>query len=262
VELYKYMTYRDDFFTNRLLRFSSAIMFNDPFEGLMSKSSVIEALYGRIRRGTGEIIPRVELENTKLFSNMYSLGILSLTCSKHSLRMWAHYANNHTGIILCVDSNHPFFNQSITPITANRPIDSTYLASDEAYHINASLLGKVYPIKYERIRLQMTQDLDFTDIGGLLQKSDEWIYEKEYRMFMRIKDGKNTTINPKELFTHFELPEKAINKIILGVRSDKSKIVNDFKNAIQLNPNLSHIKLESTVLHKDLYHIEHLNEYL
>ena len=253
MELFKFMPYREDFFLNRLLRFTPAMFFNDPFEGQVTKSSAVKALHGSLRKtvdgGKSWIPLSVEEIELKInYSNVgHALGILSLTRSKHSLLMWAHYSNNHTGIILGVDSSHPFFNQSISSNEVSK-----------MFQINTSLLGKLYPVVYERIRLEMATKPSFDfHFYEYLQKSEEWMYEKEYRMFMNLSDA-NLTIKKNDAYISlFEIPEDAITRIILGVRSDKSKILNDFAESVKMNPKLSHVKLESAELHKDLYHIEH-----
>jgi len=254
VELFKFMPYRDDFFLNRLLRFTPAILFNDPFEGRVTKTSAVKELHGRLKKRVDEKtwIPLTidEIEKQNYFNNaIIALGILSLTRSKHSLLMWAHYAKNHTGIILGMDSTHPFFNQTISSKEVS------------TFQINSSLLGKVLPVVYERIRPELrpiSPGNTDTELDEFLQKSEEWMYEKEYRMFMSLYDADAFKKNNNEPIHLFEIPEDAITRVILGVRSDKIKIYNDFKTAANINPKLSHIKVEYAELHKDLYHIEHL----
>lgn len=161
--------------------------------------------------------------------------------------MWAHYAANHTGIILGVDTTHPFFNQTLPP-------EATSLSQ-----IDASLLGRVFPVTYERIRPELRQVTTPGPIGfeEFLQKSDEWIYEKEYRMFMPLTFANTSFVIDSQIISLFEIPEAAITRVILGFRSEISKILMDFSIAIDINPKLSHIKLEVGELHKDLYHIAH-----
>lgn len=252
MELFKFMPYRQDFFQKRLLRFTPATSFNDPFEGLVTTSSAVKELHNKLRKtvdGGKTWIPltKDEIEKQKYFNNAtHVLGILSLTRSKHSLLMWAHYAKNHTGIILGVDSTDPFFNQTISSERTS------------IFQIDTSLLGKVFPVTYERIR----PELPLSHLGPFafdefLQKSEEWMYEKEYRMFMSLFDAKVTIKEKEQLISLFEIPESAITRIIMGVRSDKSKILADFTSAAKNNPKLLHIKVESAELHKELYHIEH-----
>lgn len=251
MELFKFMPYREDFFKKRLLRFTPAPLFNDPFEGQVTKSSAVRELHGRMKIWNGkswDIMTKEMIEASNSYDNAYhSLGILSLTRSKHSLLMWAHYANNHSGIIIGINSCNEFFNQTVA--STNKSLENA---------INLSLLGKLFPVVYERVRPDYppVTSGNFT-LDVLLQKSDEWMYEKEYRMFMKLHDASLTVKNNDEIISLFEIPEDAIIRVILGVRSDKNKILNDFEIAVKDNPKLSHIKFESAEQHKDLYHIEH-----
>jgi hypothetical protein len=248
------MPYRPEFFTKLLVRFTPLSEFSDPFEGQVKISSLQKA-GSRIKRynGTswkpvpeGDVGLALQLSATRKIVADDNLGIFSLTRSKHSLLMWAHYANHHKGIIVGFNNEHTFFNQNILP-KQNPPEDTSYL-------------GKVFPVVYDRIRL----DIEFGENAAkhLLQKSDEWMYEKEYRMFMRRKDcdelGTDSDGNSMQNVNLFKVPELAITRIIMGERANKELIKLGFILALKSNPNLSHIKIESAELHRDLYHIEHI----
>lgn len=251
MELFKYMPYRPEFFTTLLLRFTPASEFNDPFEGQPKMSSLEKAAHIAkiLINGNWEPVPNdlymQNIAEQREIQTDAGLGILSLTRSKHSLLMWAHYANKHEGIIIGFDTEDPFFNQNISP-KRNPPEDTSYL-------------GKVFPVFYDRIKL----DFEFGPIEkSLLHKSDEWIYEKEYRMFMRREDcnefGTDADGNKMENVNLFKVPACAITRIIMGKRANKEAIKLDFKNASKDNPRLSHIKIETAELHGELYHIEHI----
>jgi hypothetical protein len=254
VELFKYMPHRPQFFTHLLVRFTPLSEFNDPFEGQVKISS-LQLARSRIKRYNGTAWEPVPENDVLLDSQLAAarkiiasddLGVLSLTRSKHSLLMWAHYARNHEGIIVGFNSEHPFFNQNILP-KRNPPEDTSYL-------------GKIFPVVYDRVRLEI--EFGTNVAKPLLQKSDEWMYEKEYRMFMRREDCDELMANPDGNATQnvnlFKVPELAITRIIMGERSNKDAIKLDFITALKGNTNLSHIKIEAAELHRDLYHIEHI----
>ncbi|MCJ7771719.1 MAG: DUF2971 domain-containing protein [Desulfobacterales bacterium] len=254
MELFKYMPYRPGFFTNLLVRFTPLSEFSDPFEGQVKISSLQqEGLRANRYNGTCWVpLPEddanlaLQLSVTRKIVAANNLGIFSLTRSKHSLLMWAHYANHHKGIIVGFNCKHPFFNQDI-PATQDPPENTSYL-------------GKVFPVVYDRVRLDIEFSSDVTK--SLLQKSDEWIYEKEYRMFMRRRDcdelGSDSDGNVLKNVNLFKVPELAITRIIFGERANKEAIILDFISALKGNPNLSHIKFEAAELHRELYHIEHI----
>lgn len=239
MELYKYMPYRDGFFEKLLFSFTGLDKFNDPFEGQFQLTTLFDALSGKYPKA------HESLKKKKKVHPHPDLGVLSLSKSKHSLLMWAHYAHNHEGIIVGFDTSHPFFNQKVKPI--------------KSPHEDTSFLGKVFPVTYDRVRPEFKIGLNYTE--ALLSKSDEWMYEKEYRMFLRKSDccefGKDKDGNTLDYVSLFKIPASAITRVILGERSNKPKIIEGFKKATSSNDELLSIEIEVAELHEDLYHIEH-----
>lgn len=244
MELFKYMKYRNGFFDNRLMRFTPLSILNDPFEGKVRDSSIVE--HPLMRKGVMHIQENgktVEVTQnnmadmlSKILDTLYDdLLVLSLSSSKHSLLMWVHYADSHKGIILGFDSDHKFFNQSID------------------LHSCGILVGNVYPVSYDRVRS------DIIEIPkSVLHKSDEWMYEKEYRMFMTKKEcAKSERDENGNEINLLEVPEEAITRVIIGANANRENIINEFRAASKKNKKLHHIKLEYGLPHKDLYHIEH-----
>lgn len=93
----------------------------------------------------------VERLNTKL----RKLGVLSLSARCDSPAMWAHYSNNHRGVVLVLDSDKD------------------------------QLISQARPIEYVRDRPTTTVD---TVVENLYRKADEWAYEKEYRTLSKRGD--------------------------------------------------------------------------
>lgn len=258
MELFKYMPYRERFFSNPSLCFTALSDFNDPFEGQIRMSSLESAAYN-MKKNSGTPWEPITNNDPSLQQQLLAarkivpndeLGILSLSGSKHSLLMWAHYAKKHEGIVLGLDSLHPFFNQTIPP--KKSPPEDT------------SFLGKLHSVSYDRIRHNI--EIGTRSFQNLLRKSDEWMYEKEHRMFLRRGDcddfGKDSNGNKLDRVNLFRIPEKAIIRVILGERADTEAILQDFLDAKNTNPNLAHIIIEKAELHRDLYHIEHQPLYL
>lgn len=244
MELFKYMPYRETFFETLLLGFTALSNANDPFEGAIQITSISDCLS---KSGAFPEASKSLADKKKVNPHPY-LCALSLSKSKHSLLMWAHYAKNHEGIILGLDTSHPFFNQKIKPNTPNE---------------DTSFYGKVLPVTYDRVRPKFKFEIrgSFNFSEAILTKSDEWMYEKEYRMFMRKSDcdefGKD---KDGKILNHvflFKIPPGSIKRIIIGERLDHKKVISDFKIAKIKSPDLSHVIIEKAELHKDLYHIEH-----
>ncbi len=117
--------------------------------------------------------------NTVNFLNLIRMiGVVSLTETPRNLLMWSHYANNHKGICIGYRSDfldhhktreHQFLPTEFTPIKVNY--------DDSRYD-------------------KHTENLDFTEVvkirkeilkRSLLKKSNDWIYEKEFRSIIPLE---------------------------------------------------------------------------
>lgn len=90
-----------------------------------------------------------------------NLGVLALSEKCDDLLMWAHYAQNHKGLVIGFDSEHRYFHQQLGP-------------SDEFRYVRKVRYSKGRP----NIRLTTIEDLT----GIFLTKSEDWKYEDEWRV--------------------------------------------------------------------------------
>lgn len=93
----------------------------------------------------------VQLLNTKLDG----LGVLSLSAECDCPVMWAHYSQNHQGVVIVLDT-----------------------AKDR-------LIGEARPIEYATSRPTTTVN---TVVENLYRKGDAWRYESEYRVLLKNGD--------------------------------------------------------------------------
>ena len=132
------------------------------------------------------------------------VGILSLSETPNNLLMWSHYAEDHTGFVLMLDSSHDFF-KGETPLPR---------------------FAKPEPVQYKSERPCTTVEeviVKKTTVSTIfLIKSSDWQYEKESRYLKFLNDAderhKSPNTPPVELF---RLPPKCIKGVILGCRSSK-----------------------------------------
>jgi len=128
-----------------------------------------------------------------------NVGVLCLSEVRDSLLMWGHYAENHEGFLVGFDQGHPFFSIRRGP-------------DDE--------FGFLRQVKYCRSRPSVTLT-DTTGTEWFETKSEEWAYEREWRMMRVLRDAEyqlDTTPYPICLFS---FPVDAVVEIIIGLRSSR-----------------------------------------
>ncbi len=235
--LYKYTRYRENLFRDLLFRFTPPSKLNDPFEGQPDIGELIHFLTS----GGGEEKyegAREDLLKTVKTKPVWhdDIGVFCLSWTKHSLPMWAHYADNHRGIIIEFDGNHAFFHQQIN--------------TEEKKTIPDELFGKLVPVTYDKVRLKTPVRAKDPFYFLLKNKGDDWMHEKEVRVFMPL-DKKDNGVDL------FYIPGDAITKVILGARSKKDQIVKEIRKAKERNPQLRRLVVEEARLHPSLYHVQY-----
>ncbi|MEQ9452510.1 MAG: DUF2971 domain-containing protein [Pseudomonadales bacterium] len=162
--LFKYMAFREEFFGNRWLRFTPRLDLNDPFEVRPSFSQHAEYVHRVNNYGDSvkAVVEEMELNQNlvlqgTLVQEFDVYGILSLTERNDNLLMWAHYAQDHTGMVIGLDPSHEFFDGSKSP--------KEYVRKAVNEHIG--VLKKVRYSKYRKIRGDSLNEYFFL-------KSNDW----------------------------------------------------------------------------------------
>ena len=93
-----------------------------------------------------------------------NVGILSLSEIADNELMWAHYANSHTGLVLCFDQQHGFFSRRRTQ-------------NDEFYFVRKVVYSDSPAISIAKL------DGD----ALLVTKGANWAYEREWRMIVPLR---------------------------------------------------------------------------
>jgi hypothetical protein len=218
--LYKYFPpERIDVLQGLKIRFSQPRIYNDPFElRPIPSSAITEKEFNKImpvltghHGGPKETIDEIQkitysafLANPSyilwLIQEVMASGSLALCLTEvpDSLLMWAHYGFFHKGFVVGFDTANEFF---------TCPHGSYFLK----------------PIIYQQQRPTVVfpnpspNETYFT-------KSLEWAYEKEWRLFKRLPDGKSrdefAQCHDSWPIYLFDLPVEAIKEIIFGCRMD------------------------------------------
>jgi hypothetical protein len=119
-----------------------------------------------------------------------NLGILCFSAVKDSLLMWAHYASSHQGFVLEFDTEDEQFMK----------------------------LGEAEEVIYGKIRHLLKQDHD-PDVSFILRKSEEWRYEKEFRIIRKLNECEKRSIDGNDLY-FVPMPRSCVKAVYLGNRMD------------------------------------------
>lgn len=256
---YKYFSQElFQFLTNRAFRFTPYDSFNDPFENTPAEPEKLENLTREeaiaLRSALDDIHTYSKDLVGKSLKNRFESetrsasiedfqqlqGTLCLSETHDNVLMWAHYASDHRGYAIEIDSDY-FFELADDP--------------KNVWMVNLDR------VKYREMRV-LDQPADLYDWyhgthhAIATTKSTHWSHEQEWRMDRPLKDAdlvlkdhdtqeirRDASNNPFHLFN---LPKKYLTKIIFGARVSKSNM--QFVKKIMLaDPELAHVRLKLAV---------------
>lgn len=199
--LYKYMKLRDNFFADPMIRATPAKHLNDPFEGRFNQEQVRDAYLNHQNhfKQLGEDIWD-DLDDNLITDSMgfiesdiNELGVISLTESYNNTLMWAHYGDEHKGVVVEFDFDAPFFSSSIHNVDGRsvrfkKDFMATCFELPEKvdYRRNfpdfkrPEFSNPDKPFEYHWNKFYRTI---------LFTKSIDWIYEQEQRSVVRLYDA-------------------------------------------------------------------------
>lgn len=227
--------YNGDFFDNFLLRATERADLNDPFEFLPPKD-----FFEDVVEYSNDIEWAKSITYEEFSRGIFLLdGVISFTETRSNLLMWSHYAQGHSGIVIEIDIQNEFFST----------IKRVRYDNVKPHHIHVNEL----------------EDLFFI-------KSDEWIYEKEYRIVKRLSKhdfymnksdmvlhpGKNSAIHIEEGAVEmymFLIPKNCIKSVTFGINIDKA-IKDNIIKKIKNDEELTNIELWEAKLAKNYYNLE------
>lgn len=194
------MPLREEFFKNPMIRATPILALNDPFEGHFNKDQVRDADRNQrdfYKKNGKEVYETDESELNDsmgvIQNELLDLGILSFTEDFNNPLMWAHYADEHKGMVIEFDFNEPFFMDSLKEINGRKSrFGKNYFA--DCYEFPEKVnYRKVMP-SFERAEFsapESMEDYHWEKFNRtiLFTKSNDWIYEKEQRSIVRLKDA-------------------------------------------------------------------------
>ena len=154
-------------------------------------------------------------------------GILCLTEVPDSLLMWAHYGDNHKGIAIQFNSEHPYL------ASAQQPNNGRVEYSNDRPVLSYSNLH--------------SPELFF-------RKSSEWAYEREWRFVKPLSEADKILEAEPSPIHLFGLPPDLITGVVIGVGVPHGKRV----ELMQLcgSPPLEHVTIYQTRLSDKTYELE------
>jgi len=262
MEYYKYLNdQRLDVLEDLTMRYTQALVFNDPFEAFPAivdenmdwyhqqfieliesdiKSRVFksqlekQAVFDACMKGFPEFYEFSADRNRQLdhafsvvMSDALTKGYLSLSKTNRNILMWSHYAQNHQGFIIGFDAKHEYFNSGVSEI----------IYSDKRPSLN--------PFQKEQAE------------SVFLTKSTDWAYEQEVRKSMAFTGKEPLDSLPKstdevyESVKLFKYPKSAISSVIFGWKSTPELR----KNVLGIldSHGLSSVKVMAAVPHPSEY---------
>jgi len=179
--VFKYTDYRPEFFDNFFLKVSRFGEFNDPFEMVMGNylASINQEEHNLIMSLSNTLSDGASYYDFALDAQCgvrSSVGVLCFASKNDNLLMWAHYANNHSGICIEFDRTADFFNGKYKNATElmGEKIKDRYQNIGVIRHVEYQIERPTYiePSKLEY------------DTESWFIKSPEWKYEEEQRLLL------------------------------------------------------------------------------
>jgi hypothetical protein len=122
------------------------------------------------------------------------MGIVCMSEAMNVIQMWAHYTDNHKGIVVGIEERE-FISDSEAVITV-------------CYRDKMVL----FPVTGNKQKLDQYAAKYVPEVLG--RKETHWSYEKEIRLCGRLED------KDRDGHYYFNIPSRAIKEIYLGLRSD------------------------------------------
>ena len=204
-QLFKYMNEPRDIFSDGFIRLSQPAVLNDPFEASFCEDS-LEELAVHFDCPTAQDPEFGDLSFSQYIEmRMHNIGVICFSENKENLLMWAHYASEHKGLAIGIvsipDSGSIFQNLFRADALLNSSFGEEYSPFD----------GIPKPVSYRKgLRYRNDKfDYDYSNISVegadrilyevFMQKSDEWIYEQEHRVVLRLEQSDRVVLESIDL---------------------------------------------------------------
>ena len=192
--LYKYTQIREDFFKEPMFRVTPFSELNDPFEGAVTlehikkENEFLNEHYGKDKNHNEYLIEEFYGITQEELSDY---GILSLTEDPLNPIMWSHYGDEHKGIVIQLKTDTSFllganefdnnikFKEDVFGYFSDIPKAIKYSRYRELFLFPDEVIPKK---KYHYPHKKLSEHIVYT-------KANEWMYEKEHRSVLELKNA-------------------------------------------------------------------------
>ena len=257
--LYRYCNINGfDILKNARLRLSRIDMFNDPFElkFAVDEDTALLNIKNEFKENSQSIEEwkTILSQNNILYDNtseedilekfsifqindfrkalkeiwenwMQSMGIVCFSESMDVIQMWGHYTDNHRGIVIGIEENE-FINDKEAIITV-------------CYRDKIVL----FPVLGHIDNLEKHVMKFIPEV--LSRKETNWSYEKEVRIYGRLKEKENNG------HYYIDIPSSSIKEIYLGLRSDSTTEL--IATCLKEREEYKHLKIYKMTKHPRAY---------
>lgn len=177
MKLFKYVSgNRIDILKNQSIRFSQQYALNDPFEGLPFYTDNSNKWLDFSWNHESQKVESKPNKNLLTWFINHNFVSLSLTTKNDNLLMWSHYASNHTGFVIELETDHLFFNDPHrhlyqVPYEQIRPGITLKECEELVAEVSSYLKGRKH-----------VDEVKIENLIQLFSKSPHWAYEDEWRL--------------------------------------------------------------------------------
>ncbi len=149
-------------------------------------------------------------------------GVFSASKCFDNILMWSHYAQNHSGFVVAMDTSHDFFKGG-DGIPKN--------------------LSRTKNVSYKYKRASVRFSTNSLDPKIMLIKSRNWMYEKEVRLIrpLELADKVETKDDNEWPIYLFSVPPECIRFVIFGFKTSLS-MCDEIQNMVKNKPRLRHVQ--------------------
>lgn len=232
-QLFKYMSEPHDLFNDGFIRLSQPIVLNDPFEASFCHKSLDElAEYFDEPMALDPELGELSFSQY-IKMRLHHVGVVSFSETKEHLLMWAHYADEHRGIVAGIISSPSLGSVFQNLFRADTIINTSW---GEEY---SPFDGNPKPVSYRKgLRYRNDKfDYDYSNISAegadrilfevFMQKSDEWVYEQEHRIVLRLEQADRVILQNIDEIPNAKIKERIRTATYTSIDSTSGRCIID-----------------------------------